>query len=255
MDRKRLESMTDDELMVAELMRIVRAERAKGHCGDEEAVQDCFDQISEITGIPRDEVEETIEAKVKEEQGQRKRRRLSRIIAGFAAAVVMITGITACSVNPVFMNWLKDIVRMPVGTSVEADGVTYTYLGNSIEYDSIEDIIKKEELGVFFPVTDDYIRVRAVKRMIIDSYDSIVVAFDDTEMSYTIYMDCDEKPEVLGYESEFYVNDMVLYISSYYVGDNKYYVANGNDGNNYYVLRTSSNEALINLINSIEKGK
>jgi hypothetical protein len=247
MDRKRLESMTDDELMVAELMRIVRAERAKGNCGDEEAVQDCFDQISEIMGIPRDEVEETIEAKVKEEQGQRKRRRLSRMIAGGAAAVVMITGITACSVNPVFMNWLKDIVRMPVGTSVEDEGITYINYGKTIEVNSIYEFLEQEGLTIYYPI-EIYEDVKLVK-IYHDSTNGYVFMFSPANVTITFQLN----PAPNETHSQ---NDSVLKLDygEFVISEQMdCYQADGNIENIKYTVRCTEYDQLIEILTNMER--
>jgi hypothetical protein len=189
MDRKHLKNMTDEELMVAELLRIIRAERSKPQ-GDEEAVRDCLDQIAEITGIPRDEVEYTVELKVKEQQTQNRRKKLSRILAGIAVSVAVVMGITACSVNPVFLNWLRTIVRMPVGTSVEEDGITYYCYGDPVKVDSVYDFVELEKISILYPTW--FPNNVKLKKIFQNADNKYIFVFSSSSISFAIQLDVKE---------------------------------------------------------------
>lgn len=246
MDRKHLKNMTDEELMVAELLRIIRAERSKPQ-GDEEAVRDCLDQIAEITGIPRDEVEYTVELKVKEQQTQNRRKKLSRILAGIAVSVAVVMGITACSVNPVFLNWLRTIVRMPVGTSVEDNSITYIYFGEPIYVDSIYDFAKSENISLYYPsYLPDNINL---KRISMNTAQELILLFSDPQLTIEIvneYSEIDLSIQDSGsvrLESENFV------FSRY--GD--HCQAEGRIGENTYIIKYINYDQLTMIVSSLER--
>ena len=97
MSRKRLESMTEDELMVAELIQIIRCERLRSKHPDEEAIKDCYDLISEIMEIPLDEVVITMEEKIREEK---RHRRLNKLL--WIGVVIAAIGVVSWRVYCLF---------------------------------------------------------------------------------------------------------------------------------------------------------
>ena len=147
---------SEDKSMIAELERVIREEEAKPLSErDTDLIDECIREIAELKGVKAEFSDEEITAITgglidTAKQGQ-KRKRFIRLAAGIAAAIMIIGGITACSINPALINWIAEIVRMPFGSSVEQSKVTYYYQGVPTEYDNLEQFIESNNLNIYYP--------------------------------------------------------------------------------------------------------
>jgi hypothetical protein len=142
--------------MIAELEQIIHTEEAKPEAErDADLIDDCIREIAELKGVKADFSEEEInritDKLVKATEEKRKRKRFIRLVAGIAAAFVIVTGVTACAINPAFINWLAKVARMPFGDTISSDTITYTNQGITQEYRDIKDFLNAEELDIYYP--------------------------------------------------------------------------------------------------------
>jgi len=142
--------------MITELEQIIQTEEAKPEAErDVDLIDDCIREIAKLKGVRADfsdeEIKEITDKLVKVAEEKRKRKRLIRYIAGIAAALVIVSGVTACAVNPALINWLAKIVRMPFGDTVNSETITYTNQGITLEYRDIKEFLKAEKLDIFYP--------------------------------------------------------------------------------------------------------
>ena len=145
---------SEDRIMIAELERIIRAEEAKPEAERDLAlIDDCIKEIAEIKGVKaefsEEEVAEITDKLIQTAEKTKKRKRFVRLVAGIAAMFVIVTGVTACTVNPALINWFKMIVRMPFGAIIEQNTLTYINQGLSKQYNNIHDLIISERLPPF----------------------------------------------------------------------------------------------------------
>lgn len=150
--------ITDSETksMIAELERIIREEEAKPESErDADLIDDCIREIAELKGVKAEfsaeEIAEITGNLIKVAKKEQRRKRFVRLTAGIAAAVVLVTGITACTINPALINWFVKIVRMPFGSTLDHESITYCLQGTSTKYTSIEELIRENELDVYYP--------------------------------------------------------------------------------------------------------
>ncbi len=98
----------------------------------------------------------TVMSRIKKEQ---KRRRISishiaRKFAVFAAAVlvVVVSTLSVYAYFPSFHDWVNRILNLPVGSSFEAEEITFINNGEPIVYSDMETLIKNEGLeGILYP--------------------------------------------------------------------------------------------------------
>ena len=242
--------ITDSEnmSMIAELERIIRTEEAKPETErDMDLIDDCIREIAELKGVKADfsdeEVEEITDKLIKTANKEKKRKRFIRFAAGIAAAVVLVTGITACTINPMLINWFVKIVRMPFGTSVTHDTLTYINQGANKEYISISELIKTENLAIYYPtIIPNNISIESIES--IEIGDQTIIAFNFTSemLYYTVEFPC--KTDVREGEviSEIESNGLHFNV---YQKDHAYIAICEQDDVRYIIQSTEENDIVI----------
>ena len=180
--------------MIAELERIIRAEEAKPEAERDLAlIDDCIKEIAEIKGVKaefsEEEVAQITDKLIQTAEKTKKRKRFVRLAAGIAAAVVLVTGITACTINPALINWFKMIVRMPFGAAVEQETITYIHQGSSDEFSNIEELLSYNNLDVYYPsVLPESTKLKSIE--ILEENGSQILSFFFTSAGfrYTIQL-------------------------------------------------------------------
>ena len=189
--------ITDSEnmSMIAELERIIRTEEAKPETErDTDLIDDCIREIAELKGVKADfsdeEVEEITDKLIKTANKEKKRKRSTRFAAGIAVAVVFVTGITACTINPRLANWFSKIVRLPFGTIEEQQSVTYIHQNATEEYNDIESLLRTKNLNVYYPtIFPEGIKVKHVEAMDYDGSRIIAFRFSSDSFHYSVQLD------------------------------------------------------------------
>jgi len=147
---------SEDRSMITELEQIIQTEEAKPEAErDENLIDDCIHEIAELKGVKADfsdeEIDQIMDKLVKATEEKRKRKRFIRLVAGIAAAFVIVSGVTACAINPALINWLAKVVRMPFGDTISSGTITYTNQGITHEYRDINEFLKAEKLDIYYP--------------------------------------------------------------------------------------------------------
>ena len=186
---------SEDRSMIAELEQIIQAEEAKPEAErDVDLIDDCIREIAELKGVKAEYTDEEInritDNLVKAMEREKKRKRFIRLAAGIAAAFVIVTGVTACAVNPALINWIVKIVRMPFGSDIDHSDLTYTVQGTTTRYYNIEDLLQQNNLKVYYPtILPEGIRIIDVEIVENNSSKIIVFTFSDPNYQYTIQLD------------------------------------------------------------------
>ena len=104
-----------------------------------------------------------------------------KVIAAAAAAIALAGSV--CAFNPYLRNLLFAVNNLEIGESVEIDGVTYQYNGVTQFYDSIQELIEKEQLNILYLETlPEGLEIKTI----IKADDQIVIQFTDTSVSFNI---------------------------------------------------------------------
>lgn len=78
--------------------------------------------------------------------------RMRRIIAAACAAVLLIGGsVTAYAFVPAFRDMVRNVLCLGQGSAVEDGGVTFIYSGKTATYQSIDELVQKENLDILYP--------------------------------------------------------------------------------------------------------
>jgi hypothetical protein len=100
---------------------------------------------------------------------------------------VIVTGVTACTVNPALINWFKMIVRMPFGASVQQDTITYIHQGISEEFISLEELLTMNDLDIYYPaVLPETVKLKHIE--VFDENGTQIISFKFTsdDFHYTV---------------------------------------------------------------------
>ena len=247
---------SEDRVMIAELERIIQAEEAKPEAERDLAlIDDCIKEIAEIKGVKAEFSEEEV-AKITEKLIQtaektKKRKRFVRLVAGIAAMFVIVTGVTACAVNPALVNWFKMIVRMPFGASVEQETLTYIHQGTSEEFNSITELLRINNLNVYYPsiLPNDCI-LKGIE--VIEDNNMKILSFKFTSdyFHYTIQLDNPEYTWEQEIISEIEIDKLHFYV--YFLQN--YYVAYSEIEGNTYIIQSKDINELILVVGGLREG-
>jgi len=247
---------SEDRVMIAELERIIQAEEAKPEAErDHTLIDDCIKEIAEIKGVKaefsEEEVAEITDKLIQTAEKTKKRKRFVRLVAGIAAMFVIVTGVTACAVNPALINWFKMIVRMPFGASVDQDKITYFLQGIPEEYQSLEDFINAKGLNIYYPsILPEGIVLKSVEYFDEEGLQILSFVFSRNDFHFTIQMnspDFDWNQEAIS-EIETEIHHFDIYFM------NGYYVANSAISGNNYLIQSLDIDELILVIGGLRKG-
>lgn len=246
---------SEERLMIAELERIIRAEEAKPEAErDLTLIDDCIKEIAEIKGVKaefsEEEVAEITDKLIQTAEKTKERKRFVRLVAGIAAMFVIVTGVTACAVNPALINWFKMIVRMPFGAFVEQDKVTYTHQGSSEEFASIEELLRVKELNVYYPsILPDGIKINGIEVVDENGISIISFMFTTTNFRFTIQIECPDFVWDQEIVSEIEANG--IHCNIYY--RHGYYVAYTKIDNNTYMIQSQNINDIILVVGGLRK--
>ena len=163
---------SEDRSMIAELEQIIQDEEAKPEAErNADLIDECIREIAELKGVRSDysdeEVDRITDKLVKAAEKEKKRKRFIRLAAGIAAAFVIVSGVTACAIHPALINWLAKIVRMPFGTVIQQENVTYVYQGVSTDFENVYDFVVTEHLDIYYPdVLPRHARITIIEKVI-----------------------------------------------------------------------------------------
>ncbi len=247
---------SEDRVMIAELERIIQAEEAKPKAErDQNLIDDCVKEIAEIKGVKaefsEEEVAQITDSLIRTAEKAKTRKRFTRLVAGIAAAIVLVTGVTACAVNPALINWIVRIVRLPFSTVFEQNTVTYYYQGLSEKYNSVEVLLKSKELDVYYPaLLPDGTSLQYVETLDDNNTKVICFKFDSEHFRYTIQLDT--KSQEWNQEIISVIETDDLHFDIYKKGES--YISYSYINGNGYIIQSDNLNDLILVIGGLRKG-
>ena len=188
-----MDRMTEDEIMIAELERIIRAEEAKPDGErDTQLIDECIKEMAEIKGVraeySQEEVAEITEKLIRDtEKEKAKRKKLVRRVAGIAAAFALVVSISACACYPLLVDFISTIIKLPSGSILNIEGITYICQGKELKYSSIDELASKEFLDYYYPINlPENIHVEEIRGVDVDEGRIYTFIFNDRKLIYTI---------------------------------------------------------------------
>ena len=126
-------------------------------------------------------------------------RRSKGLIAASIVAVLFIgSSIAVCANNPSILNMIPKAIEAGIGNKVEESGVTYEYIGETIVYDTVADLVKSEKLDIKYPSEFPYnAKVLSVYRT--DPVFLTVFHLDDPRVTFSIEHNTSSTYETLDY--------------------------------------------------------
>lgn len=126
------------------------------------------------------------------------RRSKNLIAASIAAIFLLCSSIAFCAFNPTVRDMLVSAIKVGLGQTVEESGITYEYIGKTIVYDTLEDLVESEKLDIKYPSEFPYdAKVLGVYRT--DPIFLTVFYLDDPRVSFSIEHNTSSTPETLDY--------------------------------------------------------
>ena len=253
-----MDRMTEDEIMIAELERIIRAEEAKPD-GERDAqlIDDCIKEMAEIKGVRAEyspeEVAEITEKLIRDtEKEKAKRKKLVRRVAGIAAAFVIVFGASACAFNPALINWIATVIRLPTGSVIENSTVKYIYQGEIISYNNMCDFIDSAlSQQIYYPANlPEDIRITEIRATDIGNAHVICFVFNDPELKYTIQTNYQEKNNIVKEHEVIEINESLKFYL-YKIGDS--YIAQNLGDTILYTLEYIDADTLHYILKGMSK--
>ena len=246
---------SEDRIMIAELERIIRAEEAKPEAERDLAlIDDCIKEIAEIKGVKaefsEEEVAQITDKLIQTAEKTKKRKRFVRLVAGIAAMFVIVTGVTACAVNPALINWVTKIVRMPFGSIAEQNSITYNYQGMIERYDNIEELLTSNHLEIYYPAAlPNNERINYVDVVVNNDKNIVHFKFTTESIHYSVQL---QYVSPLWEEEATSMIESNELLFSVYPREDYYISYTINDGNTY-IIQTNSIQDMITVIGGLTK--
>lgn len=126
---------------------------------DEELISECIGTIAEIKGVKgsfsAEEIDEQIaivKAKAAQEKAARQPKQIRKpmLLAACAALLVAVSIITVCA-YPALRAWFVQMKQGMSGTTTEIQGVTYEYMGESVIYNNVDELLAAEGISICYP--------------------------------------------------------------------------------------------------------
>ena len=171
-------------------------------------------------------------------------KRISVIAACFILAVGMLT-VTAYATVPSFSDMIRRTLRMPAGSSIADNGITYFNDDKSKEYSTIDELVRAEDLdkyGVLFP--DDLPTELTISSMMIVNYNnetSIEVKFTDDNISMGIKIG--QSIDKISSAEQMEINGFTVYIDKY----QDQYTSMMSYENNIYYIKSTNKDSIITI--------
>jgi len=241
--------------MITELEQIIQTEEAKPEAErDENLIDDCIHEIAELKGVKAEysdeEVKEITDELIKKTDREKRKKRLIRYIAGIAAVFVLVGGVTACTFNPALINWIRKIAQMPFGSSVEQESLSYYFQGSSIEYRSVEELLSKTDLDVYYPtVLPNQTKLKAIEILEENSLVTIVFKFSPSTFHYIIQLQYVDPKVGKEATTEIETHDFLFTVYS----ENDSYFAFAEDGGNTYSVQSDNMDDIILFVGGLRK--
>ena len=228
---------------------------------DQSRIEKCLDTIAKLKNHKIEYSQEELKAKAnallskahaKEESGKNtahapthRYRLRPALVVVILLVVVCLLGTTACGVIPSLRMWFARIVNNP-GASVDDNGITYSYNGQAVIYEDIEELLEKEQLDIFYPSKfPEGVKLENVQRKIYNGHEEIIFVCNTLDVSFLITFDYSNEFVMSDIYSEYKLDNLTVYcredqeLNRYiaiFIHDNKYYFLAAKDQSSLYFI-------------------
>ena len=172
-----------------------------------------------------------------------------KVIAAAAAALVLAGSV--CAFNPYVRNLLFAVNNLEIGETMESDGVTYQYNGVTQFYDSIQELIEKEQLNILYL---ESLPEGLVIKSIIRADNQIVIQFTDTSISFNIKLNSQFDLISIKELTEEYVAGRIEFFIHRADEERENCTALGMYNGNLYTVETKEYSQLMAILDELGKG-
>lgn len=230
--------------------------------GDISIIELCSKRLDELHGddlVSKDKVTDIIE-KVKEEHimivdsDESVKTRKLQVYRGvlkkmLIAAIIMISLIaTSVLVSVAFdidiFGFLSDIIKEPEGTEYNIDRFTFYHNGNSVQYETMDEFIEKENINILYPneLPSGIVVERVIMSKSENNRDSIYINTSNPDI--LIYIEFDVTKSTTANDNQVYISNGV----EYSIFKEDLYFATAFYKSNYYSIQADSYDNLIFII-------
>lgn len=252
--------MAKAELIVW-LRNSIRSETTKAEDEiDMDFVDNCMELLSVLLDDKYNFTEEQLEEKLVQIKATKKVETVNKVsrkaamkfrraIAVCAAVMFLCAGVTVCAFNPTIRDIILSVIDLPIGSSMEHVGITYTYHGKEIVYPDVKTLMENENLGVICPVGSSN-DTQIEKIICTEDKTKIWIGYVDEDIYATISKNDDlNLADLIHDGTETYnVNDITSYIVE---KEGKFLSATLLDGWVYYV-NSDNKLQIIDILNSLK---
>lgn len=249
--------MTDRYITKEELIQLlddaIESEIAKPtEETDMEFVTECEHLINMLMGNEHVYTDKDADRYFKEITKKRETKKIPLFIRskGFLAAsiavfIFFLSGITLYAFNPAVRETILKTLDLNIGASINDVGITYKYMGRSVKYESIEELMNAEKITIHYPKElPDGVSIENIYST--EKRDVTTVLYTDPTIG--VFITHNVKSDKLPDGEEYSVNNR-----RYIISDNQdRYEAYTIIDNDLYSVRSTDRDILFMLINSLE---
>ena len=218
-------SINNNKEMYEAVKNILDKEKRKKFNKDLELIDECVETLLMLRGYDIENID--VQAEISKERTLDKIRNetsdnQSRIL--FKKKYVLVTiiiisfmvlfqiGAMAFGTNPIVEMYNFFIANTDI-TTVTKDGITFTYLDNTKPYNSIEELIKKENLDIVYPSElPKEIKFENIRKYDVDGYTKYFLTFNEEQLNWQINEKHNTSIDKLDSYKKVIINNLEYYI-------------------------------------------
>ena len=223
---------------------------------DYDFVDECGQLLDELIGVNHITEEEAAKkaARLNSKSNKREKkflkpRRLIRILV--AAAIVMCMSVTVLAI-PQLRVMILQALKLDVGETISNNEISYTHIGKSSYYSSIDELISQNNLDILsFGTLPDGITVSSV--IYIDDSDTTVITFTNPTINYQILHN---NSDSIKNNSEKYTTALFdAYLFQIELNGSIEYYSYFCYHNSTYIINCKSQTTLMSILNELKEGE
>lgn len=248
--------ISDLQAMLSELDNIVANELRKNESEqDEQLISDAITEMAELKNVKssfsKEEIGEIFEQLQSQLSEKRSKKRLNikrSLIAVCAACLVLV--VSACAI-PTVRNWILEVAQMPINSSIEVDGITYTNHDVTVKYSNVEELVKTENLDIYYPtVLPDGVYITELMKLPSEDNDCIEVYFNNVQFHISIYLSYSDNMINIDSDEIVVISDLTWVLFKH----NDKYMAQAINESFLYIIECPDYESLLIILNNYIKG-
>ena len=267
-DMEKIYRQLDAEDKVIEYLagEIAKERKKPGFLQDQARIDKCIDTIAKLKNHKTEYSQEELKAKADallakaraKEAAEtaaapaptRRYRLRPVLVAVIVLVAVCLCGATACGVIPSLRMWFAKLVNNP-GTSVDDNGITYSYNGQAVIYKDVYELCSSEKLNILIPQKlPENIWLKNVQRKIENDVETVFFVYNVSSFSVFVTINYQGVFEVDSTYTEHRINNQAI---AYYWKDSglNRYMAILLHNDNYYSISAVDESSLLYILDNL----